>query len=184
MDPISLAIGAVGLGMQIFGGIGASQNAKEAAAINQDVAKQEQSINERKMTQMAIESRRMQLENIRNNQRARALSEATAVNQGAQFGSGLQGGQAQINDQTLFNMQGVNQAIQTGSQIYGLNSIISEDKQKLASVQSDMATNQGIASLGGSVMKAGPIIGQLSQGFGGFSFNSLFGGGSPSGYGK
>lgn len=185
MDPVSLAIGAVGLGMQIFGGIGASENAHQAAEISQDVARQEQGINDTKQKQMEMEGRRTQMENIRNNQRARAMSENAAVNQGAQLGSGLQGGLAQIQDQSLFNMSGVNNALAFGRQINTFNQNISNDKQQLASVQADSATNQGIMSLGGSLMKAGPVVGQLSQGFGSMNLGSgLMGGGSPSGYGK
>ena len=185
MDPISLAMGAVGLGMQIFGGIGQSQDAHEAAKISQDVARQEQGINDAKQKQMELEGRRSQMENIRNNQRARAMAENAAVNQGAQFGSGLQGGLAQIQDQSLFNMSGVNSALSIGREINSFNQNISADKQQLAQVQASSATNQGIATLGGAVMKAGPIIGQVSQGFGGFNIgNTFMGGGSPSGYGR
>lgn len=185
MDPISLAISAVGLGMQVFGGMGQAHNAKETASISQDVAKQEQGINDAKQRQMELEGRRMQMENIRNNQRARAMAENAAVNQGAQFGSGLQGGLGQINDQSLFNMSGVNSALQTGRELNSFNQNISQDKMRLASVQGQSATNAGIASLGGSILKAGPIIGQLSQGFGGNNLGSSFmGGGTPSGYGR
>lgn len=185
MDPISLAIGAVGLGMQIFGGMGQSENAHQSAAVSQDIARQEQSINDAKQKQMELEGRRTQMENIRNNQRARAMAENAAVNQGAQFGSGLQGGLAQVNDQSMFNMNGVNSALSIGREINSYNQNISGDKQQLAGIQADSATNQGIASLGGALLKAGPIVGQMSQGFGKMNFGSgLMGGGSPSGYGR
>lgn len=187
MDPLSLAFSAIGLGMQVFGGFGQAHNAHQAAAISQDVARQEQGINAAKQQQMELEGRRTQMENIRNNQRARAMAESAAVNQGAQFGSGLQGGLAQVQDQTLFNMSGVNSALETGRSISGFNNAISVDKMKLANVQADSATNAGIASLGGAFMKAGPIVGQLGQGFGGGGFGSgsvFMGGGSPTGYGR
>lgn len=175
MDPVSLALGAVGLGMQIFGGAGQAENAQQAAAVSQDVAKQEQGINDTKQKQMELEGRRTQMENIRNNQRARAMAENSAVNQGAQFGSGLQGGLGQIQDQSMFNMSGVNSALTFGRQINTYNQAISSDKQQLAQIQGDSATNQGIMSLGGSLMKAGPVIGQLSKGFGGSSSNPYYG---------
>ncbi len=164
MDPISLAIGAVGLGMQIFGGMGASSTAKQEAQVSQDIAKQEQQINQVKQTQMNMEAQRMQLENIRNGQRARAMGVNAAVNQGAQFGSGLAGGTAQVQDQTYFNMQGVNNAKAYSTQITGYNDLISQDKSQLASLGGTMATDQGIASLGGSVMKSAPMLGQMGQG--------------------
>lgn len=163
MDPISLAIGAVGLGMQIFGGLSAASNAQQQAKVSSDIAGQEQGINDAKQQAMETQSRRSQLENVRNNQRARAQAVQSATSQGAQFGTGLQGGLAQIQDQTLFNMQGNNQAVQTGHQINQFNGAISSDKMQLASLGGQAATDQGIASLGGALMKSGPMLGQLSQ---------------------
>jgi hypothetical protein len=171
MEPFSLALMGVGLGMQVFGGLESAKNAKQQAAVSQDIARKEQGINDVKQRQMELEGRRMQMENIRNSQRARAMAESAAVNQGAQFGSGLQGGLAQIQDQTLYNMFGVNQALVAGREINQFNQGISGDKQKLAALGGEQATNQAISSLGGSLMKAGPIVGQFSQGFGNF-FNT------------
>lgn len=178
MDPISLAIGAVGLGMQIFGGMGQSKNAAQAAKISQDEARQEQGINEQKQQAMELSGRRQQMEISRNAQRARAMATNSAVSQGAQFGSGLQGGLAEIEDQSLFNMVGVNSALQTGRNIAGYNNNITQDKIAMANVQSDSAKNAGIASLGGALIKAGPIIGNLSQGFGGSKIGSFSDGGN------
>lgn len=185
MDPISLAVGAVGLGMQIFGGLSSASNARQQAQVSSDVASQEQGINNAKQQAMEINGRRSQMENVRNNQLARSQALENATSQGAQFGSGLQGGLAQIQDQTAFNMQGVNDALQTGRQINTFNQSISSDKQQLASLGGQAATDQGISSLGGALMKSGPVIGQLGQNVTkGFSSigNSFFGGGSPSGY--
>lgn len=177
MDPISATLAVVGLGMQIFGGISQANASHQAAEISQDQARHEQSINDIKQQQMELEGRRTQMENIRNNQRARANAEAAATNQGANKGSGLQGGLAQINDQSLFNMSGVNSALQFGRDINTQNQAISQDKIRLAGVQSSAATASGIASMGGAVMKAGPIVGSLSKGFG----SSSGGGGNYSG---
>lgn len=170
MDPISLAMGAVGLGMQIFGGIGSAQTAGQEAQVSQDEAKQEQGINDAKQAAMELNGRRTQMENVRNNQRARAQSENAAVQQGAQFGTGLQGGLAQIQDQSLFNMQGVNDALQTGRQIAGFNQNITNDKYQMASLGATAATDQGITSLGGALIKAGPIVGAFGK--------NIYGGGN------
>lgn len=202
MDPISLAIGAVGLGMQIFGGVSSSNVAKQQAQVGQqqaavsgNIATQEQGINDAKQAAMELQGRRTQLENVRNNQRARAQAVQSATTQGAQFGSGLQGGLGQIQDQSLFNMSGVNSALQTGRQIAGFNQNITGDKLQLASLgsqsaglQGQAATDAGISSIGGALLKSGPMIGQLGQnataGFKSMNFGqSLFGGGSPSGLG-
>jgi len=177
---LGAAVSAVGLGMSIFGGVQQSHAeedkariAKQQAGVSMDVARQEQGINDVKQQQMELEGRRMQLENMRNVQRARSQSLSTAVNQGAQFGTGLQGGMAQIADQGFFNEIGVDSALASGRKIAGYNSVISQDKIQMASLGGDMAEAsgksaeaQGLTSLGGTVMKAGPIVGQFSQGFG------------------
>lgn len=163
---IGAGVSAVGLGMSIFGGLSQSAIAKEQAGVSADVARQEQGINDQKQQAMELAGRRQNLEIIRNNQRARAQAENNATNQGAQFGSGLQGGLAQITDQSTFNLSGVNSALETGRSIAGYNSAISTDKIRLAQLGGDAASAAGFASLGGAIMKAGPTIGALSGGFG------------------
>lgn len=163
---LGAGVSALGLGMSIFGGLDQSRIAKEQASVSMDVARQEQGINDQKQQAMELAGRRQQLEIIRNNQRARALAENNATNQGAQFGSGLQGGLAQITDQSTFNLVGVNSALETGRNIAGYNNAISSDKIRLAQLGGDAASAAGFASLGGSIMKAGPVIGALSGGFG------------------
>lgn len=166
MDPISIGISAVGLGMQIFGGFSQAAKAKEAAGVNQDIARQEMAINAAKSRQMELEAKRTQMQNIRNAQRARAMATQAATTQGAQFGTGLQGGLAQIQAQMGFNMLGVDQALATGREINKYNDAISQDKMKLSSIGAESATAAGWSSLGGALLKAGPVIGQISQGFG------------------
>lgn len=164
---VGAGVSALGLGMSIFGGLDQSRIAKEQANVSMDVARQEQGINDQKQQAMELAGRRQQLEIIRNNQRARALAENNATNQGAQFGSGLQGGLAQVTDQSTFNLAGVNSALETGRNIAGFNNSISQDKIRLAQLGGNAASAAGFASLGGSIMKAGPVVGALSGGFGG-----------------
>lgn len=171
------AVSAIGLGMSIFGGMQQSAIAKQQAQVSGDIARQEQGINNQKQEAMELNGRRQQLEIIRNQQRARALAQNSAVNQGAQFGSGLQGGLAQINDQSAFNLLGVNDALQTGRSIAGFNQNISNDKIQLASLGGDAASAAGFSSLGGAIMKSGPIVGQLT----GLGASKLGGGGNYSG---
>lgn len=176
---LGAAVGAVGLGMSIFGGLGAANVAGQQAKVSADEATQELGINDAKQQAMQIQNRRQQIENVRNVQRARAQGLNAATNQGAQFGSGLAGGQAQDQDMGLFNALGNNQALQTGMQINAFNQHISNDKIQMAQLGGTAATDQGIASLGGAVMKAGPIIGQFAQGFGSRSSSGGNYGGSP-----
>lgn len=178
MDPISAGIGAIGLGFQIFGGMSASDDANQAAGIQRNITGLEGKVNDQRRNQMEFEARRQQLEVYRNNQRARAMATNSAVNQGAQFGTGLQGGLAQINAQSETNSLGISGNLEIGRNIFGINNQISGQKMALSGVQSQMATDQGYASLGASITKsagtlsaigqsAGGIFGKLPLGFGG-----------------
>jgi hypothetical protein len=163
MNPLSLGIGVIGLGLQAFGAFGAADNAKQAAEISKNIAGFEQGINEQRRTQMQLTARRQQTEIFRNMQRQRAMATAAAVNQGASTGSGLSGGLAQITGQSLFNSQGINQNLEIGQNIFSLNNSISSEKMKMADVQADMAENQAWASLGGSLVNNAGTIGNLGS---------------------
>lgn len=182
MDPLTLGIAAVGLGTSIFGGMSASADAQKAAAIQGQIQGVETQVNDQRRNAMELSGRRQQMEIFRNNQRQRAMATNAAVNQGAQFGSGLQGGLAQVQDQSMFNSLGVSQNLEIGRNIFGLNDQISGLKTQLSSVQSDMASDQGIASLGGSILKSAPMLGQMGAGIGstkvnlsGIGFNPISG---------
>jgi len=164
MDPISLAIGAVGLGMSLFGGLSGASNAKEQAKVSADEAQQEQGINDQKQQAMEIDARRKSLETIRHSQQAQAMALASATSQGAQFGSGLQGGLAEVQSESNFNLAGINSSLQIGRNINQYNKNISADKMQMSSLGGQAATDQAITSIGGSLMKIGPTIGSLTKG--------------------
>lgn len=153
----------VGLGMSLFGGASAASDAKQAANIQSNIAGLEGGLEDQRHQAMELSAQRQSLEILRSNQRVRAQAQNTAVTQGAQFGSGIQGGEAQIQDQGLFNLAGVNQNLEIGEKMFGINQQITAQKQQLAQVQGQSATDQGIASLGGALIKAGPTIGSLGQ---------------------
>jgi len=197
MDPISIGISAVGFGLSLFGAKKQKEAseaqaaaARQVAAYSGDIATQEQGINDLKQKQMEMEGRRTQLQNVRNMQRSRAMAVNAAVSQGAQGGSGIQGGLAQVENQGLFNMQGVQNALEVGRGINSYNKLISQDKIGIAqqqgisaSAQGDAAEGQGLMSLGGTLLKSGGTIGSMFSNVSkGNPFGSLFGGGSPSGY--
>lgn len=163
MDPLTLGLQAVGLGLQAFGAFGASSKAHEAANINIGIAGDEQKINEQKRLQMEMSGRRQQMEVMRNAQRARAQGTAAAVNQGANLGSGLQGGLAQITDQGDFNLQGINNNLAIGENIFDINKDISGKKMQLANVQADQATDTALMSLGGSMVSNAGTIGNIGK---------------------
>lgn len=171
-DILSTGLGVIGLGLSLFGASEQAANAKAQAAVSMDIAQQELGINEEKKKAMEINARRQQLEILRNTQRARAQSVNAAVSQGASLGSGLEGGLYDVQNQGAFNLLGVNSALATGRSIAGYNDMISQDKIKLAQLGGEAASAQGLTSIGGALMKAGPLIGPMTQGFG-----SFFGGG-------
>lgn len=169
MDPLTAGIGAAGLALQLFGGMAASQKAHEAFGIQTQITGLERQANNQRQTAMELSARRQTLELYRTSQRARALAVNNATNQGASYGnsSGLPGGLAQVADQTMFNVQGVNQNLELGRNMFGIDDKISQQKLALSGVQSSMATDQGISNLGGSITNNAKTIGQIgSYGFG------------------
>jgi hypothetical protein len=163
MDPLTIGLQAVGIGMQIFGAMGASSNAHKAADINKGIAGDEMQINAQKQIQMEMSARRQQMEIMRQAQQKGAQATAAATNQGAQFGSGLQGGLAQVQDQAGFNSQGVTGNLAIGENIFGINNDISNKKMQLSDVQSSQATDQAWASLGGSIVSNAGTIGNIGK---------------------
>ena|SRR5258706_4094899 len=178
---IGAAIGAVGLGLSIFGGASQASAAKQAAQIQGNITGLEGQVNDQRQNAMQLDARRKSLEQFRLMQRTQAAATAAATTQGAQFGSGLQGGLGQIAGQGLFNIAGINQNEEIGTNIFGLNRQVSAEKMMLSGVQTKMATAQGLSSLGGSVMQAASPISRLSQGvgFGGSSGTSNYNSGNP-----
>lgn len=175
MDPLTLGIGAIGLGLQFFGGAEASSKAKEAYGIQANITGIEGQVNDQRRQAMELSARRQQMEIFRNQQRARSMATNAAVSQGAQFGSGLQGGLAQVDAQSNFNLQGVNENLSIGRNIFSLDDQISKQKLALSGVQGEMATAQGISTLGGSILKSSGTIGNIFGSFGGKADLSAFG---------
>lgn len=165
MDPLTLGISAVGLGLQAFGGFSAAGKAKEAYGIQSQITGLEGQVNQQRQTAMELSARRQSMEIFRNNQRARAMAVNNATNQGASYGnsSGLPGGLAQVQDQSTFNLSGVNQNLQIGENIFGLDDQISKQKLALSQVQSQQATYQGIGQLGGGILKSAGTLGNIGQ---------------------
>ena len=165
MDPISAGLSVIGFGMSIFGNNNAAADAARAADLSKQKVRVEQQNENARHEAMLLANRRTQLEIIRNNQRARAMAITTATSQGASTGSGLQGGLGQISGVTSSNLLNNSQAFEFGNRLYENNKITSELNMQLADVQSSQSRNQGMASLGGSLMSAAPGIGRMSQGF-------------------
>jgi hypothetical protein len=227
----------------------ASQQSRDAAlksqAINKDIFGQQTNIQGYQKQAMETDARRANLEQIRNEQRARSISLATGISQGGSgyvAGSSARGGAAgSIAGQTGSNLLANQQSLLTGENIYAANAKITQsnvsmndlqtqyalqqaDNQtaksnmaysyaqtnaayqtQLADTQTLMAQGQGQVAIGGGQVQAGAMTSQMGAQFmaagpsifsagmninqlmGSYSlpsFNGLFGGGSPSGYGR
>src|SRR5258708_36184860 len=152
MEPISTGLGLAGIAMQIFGGLGAAGVAKQQAQISAQVAGisgqiagDEQQVQAQKQQQMQLEANRAQLQNFRNVQQARAQSLAGATNEGAQFGSGLQGGLAAASTEGGINALGISQNLEIGRNIFGIDTDISQKRIQIAGLQSKSALLGGEA---------------------------------------
>lgn len=205
---VGAAIGLVGLGSSIFGSASsagsASQYSQQANALNSQIygvqqqeAQTEESVNAQKQQQMVLNNRRQQLENVRNTQRARATNLAAGVSDGAQFGSGLQGGQAAATDQGGVNALGLSQNLMIGNNLFSLDNTLDQQKLAVTGLQSQLgqltgnyqatqAQNSAYTSIGSSISKSAPLFGNLStlvgKGGGGGNFSGTPGASNTGGF--
>lgn len=179
-NPLAIASGVIGIGMSIFGGSGQAEAAKQAAAAKQRIAGLEMQQDAVRRQAMELSANRQQMEVLRNAQRARSLALNNATSQGAQFGSGLQGGYGQISGAAGWNNLGITQNLNLGEQMFDLNSQINQQKQNIASSESSSATYGGIKSIGNTLSGSFGPIKNLSQQFSG---SSSSGGGGSGGWG-
>lgn len=162
MDPLTVGLAVGGLALQAYGGISASKEAQHQAEIQQKIYGLESSVNDQRKQAMELSANRQQLENFRNVQRIRASGMNAAVNQGAQYGSGISGGQAQATSQGLFNSLGISQNLQIGRNIFGLNDQISQQKVQLSQSQSSQAEDQAWSGFGSSLTKNAGTISNIA----------------------
>lgn len=100
----------------------------QSFGINKNIISDEQGVERQKAQAMEVDARRQQLEVVRNQQRARAVGLTAATAQGASKGSGLQGGYGQASGQAGVNLQGIQQNLEIGRNIFGLNTDISTNR--------------------------------------------------------
>ena len=131
---VGLGLSAVGTGVSIAGQYQARQAQEDAERARK--------------AQMDFDAARKQMAILRNMQQTQALGLANATSQGAQYGSGYEGGQAEISGNAGFNYMGVSGAQQFGSQIFDANMRASE-------WGSVAMLGQGAASLGSSLTNPG-----------------------------
>jgi hypothetical protein len=162
---LPLLLAAVGL--QVAGTVIGMSGASQAHQSQQQITQLEMQQDQTRRQMMEITARRQQMEVLRNQQRARSLALAAAVNQGASFGSGLAGGYGQIAGQTNTNLTAIGQNLAAGRHMFDLNAQISQQRMNISDAQSTMAMGQGISSIGsaigGSMGPMGNILGNFQS---------------------
>lgn len=144
---IGSAVGTAGTVLSALGtGAGIVGQFKQQAA-----AKKAEKLRERQMDLEAARSRR---DIARKAIMARAESLAGATAQGAQFGSGLAGGQAQVTAQGAMDTLGVNQNQEIGKGIFAAN-------RQMASAQTLSSFGQGLQGLGQNLQSNMELYGRL-----------------------
>jgi len=102
--------------------------------------------------QMNLDVQRKRREALRQAMLARSVALSNATNQGAQFGSGLAGGLAQITSAGNRNVNALNQDKQLGNTIFDANK--------------EYAQGGMLAGFGSSLSNASNALGRMAGGFG------------------
>lgn len=148
MDPISAFVTAASVATSIFGGMKQASAANKEAQAQQQIAGLEIQADQQRRQAMELDASRKSMEVLRNSQRARATALTNATSSGSQFGSGLQGGYGQIGGSTGFNLLGISQNKTIGENLFNINDQIDQQRMLYAQASGQMATGQGISSIG------------------------------------
>jgi hypothetical protein len=157
------AIGIAGLAISAIGQQEQSKAQGQVYQADVHTAQLEQQVNEQRRQQMNLTYQRQSIENLRNVQKAQASGLAAATNQGAQFGSGLQGGRSQEAAQGAWTMESLSQNFQIGNQMFNLDNQINQQKILKAQAESSANKASGLMSLGGDITKGAGGIAQLAS---------------------
>jgi hypothetical protein len=166
MDPITLAlVYGSAFALQAAGTYFGSEAAEKNNEAQRRQAMLEQAAENERRKHMELVKRRQDREVVRNTQRMHALSTQVATSQGAQFGSGYAGGQAQITQDAGNNLLTLNQNLFYGRRIFDINAQISENRKNISDAQMDSQYAQGLSSLGSSLFNAAAPISRVATQF-------------------
>lgn len=163
-DPVSIGLMVGGLGLNFLGGMGQAKEAKKQSQLSAQIYQQEILANQQRRQAMELDASRRKVENIRTGQLARAQALTNATNQSAQFGSGLQGGLAQVTGRTYWNELGINQNLQIGQNLFNIDEAIGGLKTQISSSQSRASSSAGLSEIGNAMFKVAPTVGQIFGG--------------------
>lgn len=166
-NPLAIGAGVLGLGLSIFGGLGQSSAESQKAAAQQQITQYEMQQDTVRRKSMELSAQRQSMEVLRNAQRARSLALNNATSQGAQFGSGLQGGYGQVSGGANWNLSGIDKNLSFGEQMFDLNSQINQQKLAIGDASSSSAQYGAYSKMGSTLMGSFGPIKNLSSNFGG-----------------
>ena len=172
---ITAAVGAIGVALSATGTVTSMIGASEQGDAQQQMLTIQAQEQKQRQNLFEIEQQRKRVEDLRNAQQATSVGRARAANQGAQFGSGLLGGMAQVQGESNYNILGINQNTQIGENMFSLDQQLTQ--AKIASAQASTLQSMGgsLSSLGGSMINSMGNIGKLTSGFGSGNNLDFFG---------
>lgn len=138
---VAALLSLAGTGMQVFGQMKQADAMEKAEKFRRN--------------QMNLEAVRAKREQIRRAQVARASATSSAVTQGAQFSSALEGGKAQVTNEANRNMVAIEQDRRIGGLIFKANKEASQAGKLVA-------LGGGVSSLGGAVSGMSGTLQRLS----------------------
>lgn len=150
MDPFTIALMG-GLAMSAVGTIMGANASSHLAEAQKGVLGEQQKQEGIRQQAMELDARRRQREVVRQGIIAKSQALATTTNQGAQFGSGLQGAYGQIQGQQNWTLSGINSSLNFGREMFASNASLLDYRKQEADAGSSMATASGITSFGGKV---------------------------------
>lgn len=175
------AITAVGMGLSGVGAYMQYKGSKDQAKAQNAAAASQREADAVRRQAMEFDALRRRRENIRQGQMARALAVSRATNQGAESGSGLEGGIGQISGRTGINLTGVQGQLGFGRSIFDINAQTSSFYAQAAAAGTRSSLGSGLVSLGGAVVRNQPaalriydyLTKQNQQGFGDSDFTGV-----------
>jgi hypothetical protein len=166
MDPVTAILGGIGIATEIAGGLGAKKASSQISADQQAILGQEQAENDVRQRAVAMMAQRKQIQSVREAQMAGARSRAAAVQGGAQFGSGAKAGEQMAQSGNAYNQETISQDLQSANQMFALDRNINSLKSQIGNTQTTLSNDQGIMSIGSSILGAAGPLGRLSGGLG------------------
>lgn len=179
---MAISAAVIGVASAVAGTATSIYGAEQQGAAQQQMLAVQAKEQEQRKNLFEIEQQRKRVEDLRNAQQASSVSRSRAVNQGAQFGSGLLGGLAEIKGESNYNILGIEQNTQIGENLFSLDNQLTQAKIASAQAVTTQSIGSSLTSFGGSIVNSMGNIGKLTSGFGSTPSSSVSG--SAFGFGK